>query len=233
VAASEGNTEFAYAQIREAIVEGRYAPACRLKEQRVAEELNLSRTPVREALKMLAAEGLVQIERNVGAMVRPIDRKTIVDLYELRGRLESYAAARAATHGDVEQLARLRSAISQFALAIEPASLDDVDGIRRVNEWNGVIHSTIVEAADHDRLASMLARAVDVPLVFQAFRQFDRAELERSNLFHELIVDAIEASDPGRAERLMAEHIDEGRDVLLAAVDQRLSVEDLFSASAS
>src|SRR4051794_34646011 len=98
VSVSEGSTEFAYARIREAIVEGRYAPACRLKEQRVAEELQLSRTPVREALKMLAAEGLVQIERNVGAMVRPVDRKSIVDLYELRGRLESYAAGRAARH---------------------------------------------------------------------------------------------------------------------------------------
>jgi DNA-binding GntR family transcriptional regulator len=230
VVASEGNTEFAYAQIREAIVEGRYAPACRLKEQRVAEELNLSRTPVREALKMLAAEGLVQIERNVGAIVRPIDRKTIVDLYELRGRLESYAAARAAVHRSAGHLDRLREAIEEFASAIEPAAINEVDGIRRVNRWNGVLHSTIVEAADHDRLASMLARAVDVPLVFQAFRQFDRGQLERSNLFHRLVVDAIDVQDAVRAERLMAEHIDEGRDVLLAAVDQRLSVEELFSA---
>jgi DNA-binding GntR family transcriptional regulator len=79
----------------------------------------------------------------------------------------------------------------------------------------------------------MLSRAVDVPLVFQAFRQFDRAQLERSNLFHRLMVDAIEAGDPPRAERLMAEHIDEGRDVLLAAIDARPSFDELFGASAS
>ncbi len=230
---SEGSTEFAYSRIREAIVEGRYAPACRLKEQRVAEELHLSRTPVREALKMLAAEGLVQIERNVGAMVRPIDRKSIVDLYELRGRLESYAAGRAAVHRQPAQIALLRMAIDDFDAAISRASTGDIDGVRLVNRCNGVIHATIVEAADHDRLGSMLGRAVDVPLVFQAFRRFDSTQLERSNLFHRLIVDAIEVSDPVRAERLMAEHIDEGRDVLLAAIDTGPPLDDLFESSRS
>lgn len=233
VSTSAGSTEFAYGRIREAIVEGRYAPACRLKEQAVAEELQLSRTPVREALKMLAAEGLVQIERNVGAMVRPIDRKIIVDLYELRSRLESYAAGRAARNRRPEQVARLRAAIDDFAVAIEPAATGDVDAIRLVNHCNSVIHSTILEAADHDRLGSILGRAVDVPLVFQAFRKFDRAQLERSNLFHRLLADVIEAGDSARAERLMAEHIDEGRDVLLAAIDSRESLDDVFGASAS
>lgn len=230
---SEGSTEFAYVRIREAIVEGRYAPACRLKEQWVAEELHLSRTPVREALKMLAAEGLVNIERNVGAMVRPIDRKSVVDLYELRARLESYAASRAARHRRPDQVTVLRSAIGEFEVAIKRAAIDDLDAVRRVNRCNGVIHSTIVEAAEHDRLGSMLGRAVDVPLVFQAFRQFDRQQLERSNLFHRLIVDAIEVGDATRAERLMAEHIDQGRDVLLAAIDAGPSLDELFGVASS
>jgi DNA-binding GntR family transcriptional regulator len=191
--------------------------------------LNLSRTPVREALKMLAAEGLVTIERNVGAMVRPIDRKSIVDMYELRARLESYAAWRAAAHRTDVHLEALEAAMDGFDAAIHAASRRDVEGFRTVNRCNSTIHAVIVDAADHDRLASMLRRTVDVPLVFQAFRRFDVEQLERSNLFHRLVVKAIAAGDGIRAERLMTEHIDEGRDVLLAAIDER-SVEDLFSA---
>jgi DNA-binding GntR family transcriptional regulator len=232
VASAEGSAEIAYARIREAIVEGRYAPSFRLREQAVAEELNISRTPVREALKMLAAEGLVQIERNVGAMVRPIDRKAIVDLYELRGRLESYAAGRAATHRSDLHIETLRSANDEFDGLIDAAAAGDVEALRALNRCNAVVHSTVVAAADHDRLRAMLARAVDVPLVFQAFRRFDRPQLERSSLFHSLVVDAIAAADAVRAERLMAEHIDEGRDVLLAAVDAQDSVERIFAPDA-
>src|SRR5262249_54013606 len=96
VSALEGQTQSAYARIRQSIVEGRRAPGTRLVEQRLAEELDLSRTPVREALKMLEAEGLVVIERNVGAIVRLLDRQTVTDLYDLRARLESFGAGRAA-----------------------------------------------------------------------------------------------------------------------------------------
>src|SRR5207342_2522292 len=81
----------AYAAVRAAIVENRYPPGQRLVEQRIAEELGLSRTPVREALRMLEAEGLVVSERNRGAMVRPLSPTEVVDLYGLRIRLESYA----------------------------------------------------------------------------------------------------------------------------------------------
>ena len=71
-AVGTAGTAHAYAQVRSAIVENRYPPGYRLVEQRIAEELGLSRTPVREALRMLQAEGLVVSERNRGAMVRPL-----------------------------------------------------------------------------------------------------------------------------------------------------------------
>ena len=73
----------AYEQVRAAIVENRYPPGRRLVEQRIAAELGLSRTPVREALRMLEAEGLVVSERNRGAMVRPLSSTEVEDLYGL------------------------------------------------------------------------------------------------------------------------------------------------------
>ncbi len=104
-AADTVGAELAYEQVRAAIVENRYPPGQRLVEQRIAEELGLSRTPVREALRMLEAEGLVVSERNRGAMVRPLSATEVVDLYGLRIRLESYAVE-VATERATESRAR-------------------------------------------------------------------------------------------------------------------------------
>ena len=86
-------------------------------------------------------------------------------------------------------------------------------------------------AARHPLLGQLLSVTVDAPLVFQAFRRFDRSESERSNLFHRLIRNAIRAGDGERAARLMTEHIDQGRDVLLEGFDRVGSVTGLFDAA--
>src|SRR2546426_12550534 len=83
--------------IREAIVDGRLAPGQRLKEEELARELGISRTPVREALLVLQSEGLVAAEPNRGATVRAHDAADLDDLHQLRALLEGYAARRAAT----------------------------------------------------------------------------------------------------------------------------------------
>ena len=218
VAIREGSTRHAYDEIRQAIVEGRYPPGQRLIEQRVAEEFSLSRTPVREAIKMLAAEGLVSTEMNRGAVVRRLRVEDIEDLYELRARLEGYGAFRAASRITPEQLAELDGAIARFVRAIPGAARSRLDATREVNAANKTFHRTVLEAAAHERLTTMVGRTVDVPLVFQAFRRFDRASLERSNLFHGLIRHALAQGDGARAEALMMEHIAEGRDALLEAI---------------
>jgi DNA-binding GntR family transcriptional regulator len=218
----------AYVRIRQAIVEGRYRPGQRLIEQRIAEEFDLSRTPVREALRSLEAEGLVVSEANRGAMVRPVDVTEVKDLYELRARLESFAALRASRYDSTDQLAEMDKAIREFEPAVSPAARGDAEGLRVVNACNTRFHQAVVAAAKHERLAVLLRNATDVPLVYQAFRHFNRAELRRSNLFHRWIRDAIAARNPERAERLMAEHIDQGRDVLLARLEGMASVDALF-----
>jgi DNA-binding GntR family transcriptional regulator len=90
--------------------------------------------------------------------------------------------------------------------------------VRRVHEANRVFHDGILDAARHRRLTGILARTVDIPLVFQAFRSFGPAELERSDTFHHLIADAVCRRDPQRAAALMAEHIAQGRDAVLDAI---------------
>lgn len=224
------NIPSAYARIRQAIVEGRYRPGQRLIEQRIASEFDLSRTPVREALRWLEAEGLVVSEANRGAMVRPINATDIDDLYELRARLESFAAMRASRFESSVQLAEMDEAIRGFEKSLAAAARGDVEGLRNVNACNGRFHQAVLDAARHERLAVLLRNATDVPLVYQAFRHFDRNELRRSNMFHRWIRDAIAAGNPARAERLMIEHIDQGRDVLLARLAGMPSIDALFDA---
>jgi DNA-binding GntR family transcriptional regulator len=218
VSGSTVSATTAYERIRQAIIEGAYGPGQRLIEVRVANELALSRTPVREALRMLQAEGLVRSEPNRGAVVRTFSNAEIRDLYDLRSRLEAYGAELAATRRTEDDLERLDAAVERFRLAVVQDG-HDVEGLRHLHSANEMFHTAILAAARHQRLGVLLARAVDVPLVFQAFRQFRRAEVERSYLFHSLIRDAVAVGDPGRAGRLMAEHVLQGRDVLLAEVE--------------
>jgi DNA-binding GntR family transcriptional regulator len=209
----------AYAQIRQAIVEGRYRPGQRLIEQRIAEEFALSRTPVREALRRLEAEGLVQSEPNRGAIVRDLTTDDLADLYGLRARLEAYAAELAAVRIEPGEVEELDAAIADFDEALTAEQIDAIEATRVIADANRRIHATILAAARHDRLGQLLERTVDVPLSFQAFRQFDRAETERSHLFHQLIRDAIVSGDASRASTLMHEHVLQGRDVLIAHVE--------------
>ena len=198
----------AYAKVRTALVESRYPPGHRLVEQRIAEELGLSRTPVREALRMLQAEGLVVSERNRGAMVRPLSPTEVVDLYGLRIRLESYAVEVATERATEAELSALVDAADAFGAA----GVDDVPALHAANRR---LHDGILAAARHHRLTAMLARTVDIPLVFQALRSFGPTEIRRSDTFHHLIVEAMSRRDATRAAALMAEHIAQGRDAVL------------------
>jgi DNA-binding GntR family transcriptional regulator len=208
----------AYSSIRAWIVDGHLQPGERLIEQRIAAELNLSRTPVREAVRMLAAEGLVVAEHNRGAMVRTVSRQDVLDSYELRARLESYACELAASRVTADDLSVIDEGIRDFGKALRRKDLEPLERTRLIDEANRRVHAAIIGASRHARLAHLLSSAVDAPLVFSALRDFSPRQLERSNLFHQLIRDMIAKNEPLRAAQLMHEHIMMGRDQILASV---------------
>lgn len=234
MATHKGNSQTAYDQIRRAIVEGRYKPGQRLIEQRIGEEFELSRTPVREALRRLEAEGLVESVPNRGAVVRDVSLADVSDLYGLRARLEAYAAELAAERIEPDEVELIDAGIAAFETALRGEFADDLERTRAIDQANRQIHGTILAAARHERLARLLERTVDVPLVFQAFRQFDWAQTERSHLFHQLIREAIVAGDGARASTLMSEHVLQGRDVLVQHLENTdAGVDDLFESGAT
>lgn len=221
-----GSVSLAYDRIRRSIVEGSYPSASRLVEQTLSAELSLSRTPIREALRRLEVEGLVLYRRNRGAVVRTTTPEEVADLYELRARLESYAAELAAarsTPGDRQNLLEAADTFEQVVEANLRRRSRTAEERWALHEANGRFHRAIVTAARHERLLQMLDRTVDVPLVYQALERFEPAELERSALFHRMIARAVTSGEGARAGRLMAEHILLGRDRLLAPVDRNRS----------
>lgn len=225
------DSERVYERVRQAIIEGEYEPGSRLVEQRVAEDLDVSRTPVREAVRRLESEGLVIVERNRGAQVRPLSESEIADLYAVRARLESLGAELAASRAEASDVAALRQAAEAFEETVESVA-DGRRGkqaIRRLDAANAEFHGTLLVASRHRRIRRLVAGAVDAPLVFQALQRFDAAELRRSSLFHHLIVDAVEAGESDRAGRLMTEHVLQGRDTLLERVRAAGGVADLFA----
>jgi DNA-binding GntR family transcriptional regulator len=234
-AASEPGAQLAYEQIRRRIVEGALAPGARLVEQRLAEDLALSRTPVREAVRLLQSEGLVVVRPNRGASVRQLAADEVADLYDLRARLEAMAAELAAERADDGDRAAIESAESDFAAAVADEAAAGGSGptgrtsrrsrrpgglasTRRLFAANERFHGAIVAAARHPRLAHTLGRSVDAGLVFQAFRHYDAEELARSVLFHRLIAEAVTRGEGARAGRLALEHVLRGRDRLVAAL---------------
>jgi DNA-binding GntR family transcriptional regulator len=193
----------------------------------------VSRTPVREAVRRLEAEGLVVVERNRGAHVRPLTEGDVADLYELRARLEAYAAELAAERADPDDVAELRAAVEEFAAAVPSSGRRRSSvQVRRLDVANTRFHDALHRMSRHGRIRQLVAGAIDAPLVFQALARFAPAELERSALFHELIADAVGRGEGARAGRLMTEHVLQGRDALLQQLSEAGGVADLFARGA-
>lgn len=200
--------------IREAILDGRLAPGQRLKEVQLANELGISRTPIREALLLLQAEGLVEASPNRGSTVRAYDVRELADMYELRAVLEGHAARRAAQRVTGDGLAELNASCTRFA-----ALVSDVEAGARVTDLvkeNGLFHEMILDACESDRLAGMVRPVVVAPLVYKSYIWYSPEQARRSLRAHVQLVDALARADADLADAIMRDHVFQGRDVLLA-----------------
>ncbi|MEZ5100030.1 MAG: GntR family transcriptional regulator [Thermoleophilia bacterium] len=194
--------------IREAIMDGRLEPGRRLKEEELARDLGISRTPVREALLILQTEGLIEALPNRGATVRAYRAEDLVDMYGLRAVLEGHAARMAATRITRDQVALLRDSVDRFD------ALRECEEIRDLIRENQVFHTTIHEAAGSDRLIDLLRKVVEFPLVYRSFIWYSQEQKLISLHYHRQIASALEARDADRAELIMKEHVYEACDFL-------------------
>ncbi len=201
--------------IREAIIDGRLPPGQRLKEEELARELGISRTPVREALLLLESEGLVESIPRRGATVRSYAVSDLDDVYQLRALLEGHAARRAAARISPADVTRLEKSCDRFdRLRAEDDLLDLV-------KENLLFHSVVHEAAASDRLAALIRKVIEIPLVYKSFYWYSPEQKVISQHYHRQLARALKLGDGERAELIMKEHVLEARDFLLAQIGHR------------
>ncbi len=211
--------------MRHLILTGEYGPSDRLIEEQLAERLGVSRTPIRQALTMLEAEGLVEMVPNRGAMVCSFGVEEVWDIYDLRAVLEGYAARRAADRIEGAELTRMRELAVEMEGLSGRSFAQHEEEIRLLVTLNNEFHGIIVEASRNRRLKRLIRRTVEVPLVFKAFFWYTPHERVISNHCHRQILGALEAGDGERAEIVMREHIYEGRDFVIKAISEDLREE--------
>ena len=196
--------------IRDGILEGRLRPGDRLKEDMLAKELAVSRTPVREAIAMLQAEGLLEGQQHRGAQVRSYTPAELEEIYDLRSILEGYAARRAATRITPRELARMRTSVERME-KLEPKDLE------HLVLQNGIFHDTILQAADSQRLVAMVTQTRALPLIYQSYAWYTTAQLSLSLEYHRRVLAALERRDAELAEHDMRHHLFNAREALTTA----------------
>jgi len=211
------HTRVAYAALRERIASGGLGPGTWLREHTVATSLGLSRTPVREALRLLAAEGVVELVHNRGARVVSWSAEDIDEAYRLRALIEGYGAGLAAARADAACVAELRSLQERYEQALDgqdpqPTSSDPTtapmtSAPMTSAQCNDDFHAAVLAASGSARLPVLVAAVSSAPLVRRVLHSYDDDDRRRSVMAHRDVITAIANGDADLATSAMSSHI--------------------------
>jgi DNA-binding GntR family transcriptional regulator len=216
--------------IEEAIVSGELQPGTVLRQEQLSERFAVSRTPIREALRRLAALGLVSFVPNRGVRVRTLSRDELREAFLVRAELESLATELAAPKMTEEDLAELEEAEARFSeatQALRARPRDDVDRWRLTSEWvraNHGFHDVIYRVAATplvERLAKGARRSFSGHAVWGPGGSEIDALYERNEREHRAIIAALRAGNPAGARALAREHVLHSYELLIHVLDQR------------
>jgi len=190
-----------YEHLRAEILEGQLEPGTELAEVALAEQLGVSRGPIREAIGRLSAEGLVDVRPRRGAVVRSLSKEEFLELYQVREALERMAVQLAVprlTDAQLEELAALNEAMDGHA------ARNDVESLF---EANVAFHACWLEACGNRKLQELYRQLVGQLGRYRLRSLTLRGNMQRSVSEHAAIVRAARRRDADRAAQLMAEHI--------------------------
>ena len=197
------------------IFAGELPPATFLDEVRLAQEMNISRTPLREALKVLTAEGLVRHEPRRGCFVAEVTQKDLDDIFPVIALLEgrcAWEAARNASDAELEALEALHDRLARHARA------------KRINEYyatNYAIHEAIIMLADNRWLAHVIGDLRKILKLARLQQLHAPGRLEQSLSEHLAVFAALKARDSDGAEAAMRTHLNRQREALRAIAAQQ------------
>lgn len=208
---------FAVAEaLRDGIIGGELAPGEVIAEEDVARVLGVSRTPVREALLLLAGEQLVSLSNARGqrATVREMDLDELSQIFVLRGMLEGHAARLAAVRISSDQLARLEQSCKRM-------SAIGAGNVPLLIAENSKFHSTILEAAGSERLAFIVKTLLQIPFAYKEDFWRDSRCLKSDIAGHRKVIKALRAGDADLAAIAMSHHLEDVGDLSLQKLGRR------------
>ena len=194
--------DIVFKTLREAIITGDLQPGERLMEIKLANELGVSRTPVREAIRKLELEGLVIMTARKGAEVAPINEKDLREVLEIRRPLESLACELACRHVRESDLRKLRTINSEIDEAI------DAENIELITQKDVEFHEAINEMTDNQRLVQMLHQLKEH--IFRYRFEYIK-EMKNKKVIvdeHNRIIESIASKDADLASREIERHIE-------------------------
>lgn len=209
-------------KLRAAILEGELKVGEKINIERVAQKFGISRTPIREALKALETEGLVQLQPNRGAIVEPQAWQEIQHRYRMRSLLEGYAAELACKHGGPELIAFLKQNCAQVKKQCGDHRTVSPARARKIAELNREFHRAIWSGTGSRTLTRFL-EALDLPQSFSDSIYEEKSSRDTVLQEHEAIVASFVSRDADRARELMASHIEMSVDLLASAADGHVS----------
>jgi DNA-binding GntR family transcriptional regulator len=188
-----------YQALRHSILQGDLAPGERLRSDALANELRVSRTPVREALRKLEAEGLV-VRSGSGLIVRALSEQDLTELFYVREALEGMAARLAAENATPSEKAEIRELLEDMEALHRRG---EVEALRRLT---GEFHQLVCRASHNNRLLQSLKALLDTIRQIQTSTLYGEGRPAEAIKEHRDLLRAIEARDGDRAEKLAREH---------------------------
>ncbi|MCI7146843.1 MAG: GntR family transcriptional regulator [Candidatus Fimisoma sp.] len=194
--------EIVYEELKRQILVGEIAPGTRMMEVELAEDMGVSRTPVREAIRKLEKEGLVTIEPRRGAYASDISIKDMVDVLEVRQMLEGMAASMAAQKVTEEEKLDFVEANSAYKNAVKKGNIEEI--IR----YDELFHQLIVSYSGNKTLNQLLSQVQELALRFRYIYYDDFSRYENMPVEHEEIEEAIISGDTQKAKVVAEEHVE-------------------------
>jgi DNA-binding GntR family transcriptional regulator len=196
-------------RLRQRIVEGQLSPGAKLNERELSELLQVSRTPLREAIRMLGAEGLVELLPNRGAVVAQLSARDVADTFDVIAGLEGQSGALAAERITEAQLAEIRALHYEMRAAFTRRDLSTYYRL------NALIH-THINAAAANRVLTQTWSNVNARLQALRFRSnFDEAKWKRAMKEHDKMIELLAARDAAGLHALLVMHLTHKRDAVL------------------
>lgn len=204
-----------YAAIRDAILSRRFPPGMRLNVDELAAQLGVSLTPVRSAIQLLAAEGMVDVHSRSGTYVATLSRRDLAETFDIRRALECLAAEEGAAGLTNEQI---ENALRQLAILKRPIKSDAQRKAHEQANWD--LHQIIIEASGNKRLADMYD-SLQAHIVMGRLHRRDQTwetRIPQEQEEHEEIVAAMEKRDPQALATALRRHIMRSKAVLLESL---------------